>query len=200
MASRSRWPMSKPSAPRSRMYSATRHDARRWAPTPGALRSKSTRSSCKVGVIPSSTRPSSNPEARIETVISRTSDPAVDGPFGTTTTAELKRRSVRGGVVAVIGQGLTLVLQMCTAMVLARLLSPEDFGLQGMVFAMTGFLGLFREGGLGVASVQRQALTHEQTSTLFWVNVAVGSLIASPAPAAGPGVVGLLQGTRLSLG
>ena len=96
-----------------------------------------------------------------------------------------------------IGQGLTLVLQMCTAMVLARLLSPEDFGLQGMVFAMTGFLGLFREGGLGVASVQRQGLTHEQTSTLFWINVAMGVLLATAAAAAGPALAVFFKEPRL---
>ena len=96
-----------------------------------------------------------------------------------------------------LGQGLTLVLQTGTAVVLARLLSPEDFGLQGMVFAMTGLLGLFAEAGLGVASVQRQALTHEQTSTLFWVNVAVGVLLATAAAAAAPVLVVFFKEPRL---
>jgi len=139
---------------------------------------------------------SSNLEVLIESAPSK-AEAATDGLFGTTTTAELKQRSVRGGLVAVFGQGLALVLQTGTAMVLARLLSPEDFGLQGMVFAVSGFLGLFTEAGLGVASVQRQALTHEQTSTLFWINVAVGVLLATAAAAMAPVLVIFFKEPRL---
>ena len=54
---------------------------------------------------------------------------------------ELKRKSVRGGVVAVGAQGVKLVLQMGTVMLLARLLSPEDFGLTGMAATFTIFSG-----------------------------------------------------------
>src|SRR5262245_20859062 len=89
------------------------------------------------------------------------------------------------------------VLQTGSTMVLARLLSPEDFGVQGMVFAMTGFLNLFRDAGLGVASVQREVLTHEQTSTLFWINVAVGALLALVAVAIAPLLVIFYREPRL---
>ena len=60
---------------------------------------------------------------------------------------DLKRKSVVGGVAAVSAQGAKFALQTATMMVLARLLSPEDFGLQGMVVVVTGFLGLFRREG-----------------------------------------------------
>jgi O-antigen/teichoic acid export membrane protein len=92
---------------------------------------------------------------------------------------ELKRKSVRGGAVAVGAQGTKLVLQTGTVMLLARLLSPEDFGLTGMAATLTGFLGLFRDAGLGAATVQRREVTHEQLSTLFWINVAVGAGLAA---------------------
>src|SRR5271157_1341339 len=62
---------------------------------------------------------------------------------------ELKGKSVRGGVVAVGAQGVKLVLQMGTVMLLARLLSPQDFGLAGMAGTLMGFLALFRDAGLG---------------------------------------------------
>ena len=48
-----------------------------------------------------------------------------------------------GGVAAVSAQGAKFVVQTATIMVLARLLSPEDFGLQGMVVMVTGFVTLF---------------------------------------------------------
>jgi PST family polysaccharide transporter len=63
-------------------------------------------------------------------------------------------------------------------MVLSRLLDPKDFGLVGMVTALTGVLNLFRDFGLSAATVQRIEITEEQISTLFWVNVLVGGILA----------------------
>ena len=82
-------------------------------------------------------------------------------------------------------------------MVLARLLSPEDFGLQGMVVVVTGFLALFRDAGLGMATIQRLEVTHEQTSTLFWINVAVGAILATLCAALAPLVVAFYHEPRL---
>jgi len=63
-------------------------------------------------------------------------------------------------------------------MVLARLLDPKDFGLVGMVTAFTGVLALFRDFGLSSAAIQRETVTDEQLSTLFWINVLFGFLLA----------------------
>ena len=109
----------------------------------------------------------------------------------------LKRKSVRGGVVAVCAQGGKLVLQVATMMLLARLLSAEDFGLQGMATVLTGFLGIFREAGLGAATVQRLEVTHEQISTLFWINVAVGTTLATFSAVLAPVLVGFYGEPRL---
>jgi O-antigen/teichoic acid export membrane protein len=120
-----------------------------------------------------------------------------EGVFGRLPTGELKHQSVRGGGVAIIAQGLMFVLQTGSTMALARLLSPADFGLQGMVLAMTGFLTMFRDAGLSVASVQREVLTHEQTSTLFWINVAVGALLTAATAVLAPFLVGFYREPRL---
>lgn len=111
--------------------------------------------------------------------------------------ADLKRKSVVGGVAAVSAQGAKFVVQTATVMVLARLLSPEDFGLQGMVLVVIGFIGLFRDAGLGMATVQRHEVTHEQTSTLFWINVTVGAILATLCAALAPLVVRFYHEPRL---
>jgi hypothetical protein len=54
--------------------------------------------------------------------------------------ADVKRKSVVGGIAAVSAQGTIFVVQTATTMVLAGLLSLEEFGLQGMVLMVTGFL------------------------------------------------------------
>jgi len=56
--------------------------------------------------------------------------------------ADLKRKSVVGGVTAVSAQDAKFVVQTATTMVLAQLLSPEDFGLQKIVVVVTGFVTL----------------------------------------------------------
>lgn len=111
--------------------------------------------------------------------------------------ADLKRRSVRGGFATVSAQGLKFVIQTATTIVMARLLSPQDFGLQGMVVVVTGFLGLFQDAGLGMATVQRLEVTHEQTSTLFWINVALGVFLATLCAASAPILVAFYHEPRL---
>ncbi len=100
--------------------------------------------------------------------------------------ADLKGNSVRSGAITVVAQGLRFVLQTGAIMVLARLLSEDDYGVQAMVLAVTGVCNLFKDGGLSMATVQRERITHEQTSTLFWVNAAIGLAltlaVASIAP------------------
>jgi PST family polysaccharide transporter len=110
---------------------------------------------------------------------------------------ELKRKSVQGGFVAVCTQGTKLVLQIATLMLLARLLSAEDFGLQGMAVVLTGFLGQFRDAGLGAATVQRLVVTQDQISTLFWINVAVGVALATFTAVLAPGLVAFYHEPRL---
>src|SRR6266478_3053201 len=99
--------------------------------------------------------------------------------FAQPAVADLKRKSVVGGMAAVSALAMRIVLQTATTMVLARLLSPNDFGLQGMVVMLTGFLTLFGDPGLGMATIHRIEVTHEQTSTLFWINVALGAILAT---------------------
>ena len=54
------------------------------------------------------------------------------------------------------------------------LLDPKDFGLVAMVTVITGVYDLFTSAGLSTATIQRQSVTDEQISTLFWVNILVG--------------------------
>ncbi len=99
---------------------------------------------------------------------------------------DLKRKTARGALVSTFGQGSNFILRIGSMVVLARLLNPEDFGLVGMVTACTGFLSLFRDCGLSMATVQRASISREQTSTLFWINLAVGTVLAALCAAAAP--------------
>ena len=91
---------------------------------------------------------------------------------------DLKDRSVRGGIATVLGQVISFVIQIVSTTVLARLLVPDDFGLIAMVTAVTGFAVLFKDLGLSMATIQKTDITHEQISTLFWINLVFSCLVA----------------------
>jgi O-antigen/teichoic acid export membrane protein len=110
---------------------------------------------------------------------------------------ELKWKSVRGGFVSLCALGAKLVVQTATMVVLARLLSPEDFGLQGMAVVLTAFLANIKDAGLGAATIQRLEVTQEQISTLFWINVAVGATLATLTALLAPVVVAFYGEPRL---
>jgi len=80
---------------------------------------------------------------------------------------DLRRRSVRGALVTMLGQVGRFVIQFAGVATLARLLLPADFGLFGKTVALTGFITVIQTGGLSLATVQRARITHEQISMLF---------------------------------
>lgn len=110
---------------------------------------------------------------------------------------DLKAKTIRGGLARLFAQGATLILRLGSLMVLARQLGPIDFGLVGMVTAFTGVLSWFRDFGLSSAAVQRSSVTEEQLSTLFWINIAVGVLLAIVALVMAPGIAKFYHEPRL---
>jgi O-antigen/teichoic acid export membrane protein len=110
---------------------------------------------------------------------------------------DLKGRTLRGGLVAMSGQAATFVLSTVSLVVMARLLTPKDFGLVGMVTAVTGFLAIFKDGGLAMVTVQRSTITDEQISTLFWLNMLLGALMLGLCLAIAPILVAFYHEPRL---
>jgi O-antigen/teichoic acid export membrane protein len=111
--------------------------------------------------------------------------------------ADFKQKSVRGGAAAVMGQGFGMALQIGTTVILARLLSPTDYGLQAMVLTLTALFSLFKDAGLSVATVQRDTLTQEHISTLFWINVGLGTFLTIVVAALGPFLAAFYKDPRL---
>ena len=100
--------------------------------------------------------------------------------------ADLKGRSVRGGLLTLLSQGTRFVSTSIVTVVLARLLTPADFGLVAMVTSVTILGQAFADIGLSEATIQRQEINHDQVSMLFWINFAIGLaltlVMASLAP------------------
>lgn len=108
-------------------------------------------------------------------------------------------RAVSGGFVTALAQGMKFILNLASAVVLARLLSPGDFGLVAMAGALMPILRTFREGGLSTATVQKEGITHAQVSNLFWINLALGGLITLIGVALAPAISWFYKDERLTV-
>jgi O-antigen/teichoic acid export membrane protein len=109
----------------------------------------------------------------------------------------LKEKTIRAGFVKAWSQAGMFLLRIGTLMVLARLLEPKDFGLVAMVTVVTGVFQLFQDAGLSLATVQRPTITNDQISTLFWVNVLVGTFLGLLSLALAPVLVSFYHEPRL---
>jgi PST family polysaccharide transporter len=99
---------------------------------------------------------------------------------------DLGRMALRGGVVSVAMQYGNGILQILAAAVLARLLTPGDFGLVAIVTVLTSFASLLIDFGLGDVTTQRSKITPSQISSLFWISSGVGLAVAVALAAASP--------------
>ena len=90
----------------------------------------------------------------------------------------LKEKALRGLIWSAAekwgAQGATLL----SFVILARLLSPDDFGLVAMASVYVSFVGLFIDPGWGTALIQKESLDREHLDTSFWISVLVGSLLS----------------------
>jgi PST family polysaccharide transporter len=110
---------------------------------------------------------------------------------------DLKEKTIRGSFASLMGQGTNFAVGMVSLMVMARLLGPAEYGLVGMVMAFTGVLGMFRDFGLSSAAIQRPSLSDEEASTLFWINMLVGTGLAVLAALMAPAIAAFYHDRRL---
>lgn len=110
---------------------------------------------------------------------------------------DLKSRTVRGGAATAATQAGLFLVKCVSVPLLARLLTPADFGLVAMVTVITDFIVIFEDAGLSMATVQRSRITQEQISTLFWVNAALGLGLTVFTAALAPGIAWFYGDHRL---
>ena len=98
----------------------------------------------------------------------------------------LRRLAVRGAGVTVFSQGVVFAVQLIATVVLARLLTPSDFGVVIMVTTFSLLLMNFGQNGYTEAVIQREEIDQLLASNLFWINFGVGLVLAIGFAAAGP--------------
>lgn len=109
----------------------------------------------------------------------------------------LGQRAVSGGVITALAQVVKFALTLGSTVALARMLSPEDFGLVAMTGALMTVLRVFRQGGLSTATVQKAQVTQAQVSNLFWINLGFGIVLAMIGAGLAPVVAWFFRDERL---
>ena len=101
-----------------------------------------------------------------------------DGTFHPIATGGgLRRTAVRGAGASIAGSASNFAVQIGSVVILARLLTPADFGVVTMV---TTFSLLFRSFGLNGFTeliMQREEITDSLASNLFWINLGIGAIL-----------------------
>jgi PST family polysaccharide transporter len=88
---------------------------------------------------------------------------------------DLARAGARGALVTVLSQAVRFVLRFGSVVVLARLLTPQDFGLVAMATTVAGIAEIIRDFGLSSAAIQSRSLSDQERTNLFWINVGIGA-------------------------
>jgi PST family polysaccharide transporter len=89
----------------------------------------------------------------------------------------LKQEIARGVGWSTLGQLVQQTLSLTSLFVLGHLLTPEDYGIVGMVTIFSGFAVVLVDVGFNRALIQQTRLLPEQTSTVFWLGLGVGGVV-----------------------
>ena len=89
----------------------------------------------------------------------------------------LKKKAASGMVWTALQKYSTMFIQFISGIILARLLTPYDYGCIGMLSIFMVLAESFIDGGFGSALIQKKRPTQEDYSTIFWWNIGVALLM-----------------------
>jgi len=121
----------------------------------------------------------------------------------------LRRTAVRGAGATIAGQACNVAVQIGSVAILARLLTPADFGIVTMVTTFSLLFRSFGQNGFTELIMQREELTHSLASNLFWISLGIGTFLALAFASSGSllarfyhnsAVVQVTEGMSLTIG
>ena len=114
-------------------------------------------------------------------------------------TKSLRQRTLAGlrwnGATQVLGQAF----QFGFSVALARLLTPAEFGLVGMILVFTGFASSLADFGMGASLIQKPLVSQALLNSVFWLNLAAGAILTLLFSATAPLIAWFYQEPRLTL-
>ena len=90
----------------------------------------------------------------------------------------LTQETLKGLFWMFSGTGIQFILRLLVLIVLARLLTPQDFGLVGAAMVIVSFSEIFSQLGVGPAIVQRSQLKKTHLCVAFFISIISGLILA----------------------
>lgn len=84
------------------------------------------------------------------------------------------------------GRAIQVLLQLASISVLARVLTPEDFGLMAVIGIVTTFAQFFLDMGMNTALIQKENLEDQHSNSVFWASVGLSIIITTTINALSP--------------
>lgn len=91
--------------------------------------------------------------------------------------SNIKQKAASGMVWTAIQKYSTMVIQFLSGIILARLLTPHDYGCIGMLTIFMVLSETFIDGGFGDALIQKKRPTQEDYSTIFFWNLGMAAVL-----------------------
>jgi PST family polysaccharide transporter len=110
----------------------------------------------------------------------------------------VRRLSAKAAGATVLSSGLALAIQTASTVVLARLLTPDDFGVVAMVTTFSLLLVSFGGNGFTEAVIQCEEITRGLASNLFWITVGIGTLLTVGFAALGSALAWFYRDPRVA--
>jgi O-antigen/teichoic acid export membrane protein len=107
--------------------------------------------------------------------------------------SELGKKIVSGTLWVTIDRLGTMSLQFVANLMLARLLTPEDFGCIGMLAIFITVSNVFIDAGFGSALIQNKNVTQQDYSTIFYWNLFFSSFLYLGLFIAAPYIAGFFN-------
>lgn len=89
----------------------------------------------------------------------------------------LKKKTVKGVAWTSLNQAVSMGFGFVIGVILARLLSPDDYGLLAMIGVFNAIAMAFINSGFGNALIRKPTLTEDDNTTAFLFNIVVGLLM-----------------------
>ena len=83
----------------------------------------------------------------------------------------LKEKTAKGLMWGTISNGAQLVLGTLFGIFLARILSPSDYGMVGLLTVFSQIASVLQDSGFRTALANRREIVHEDYNAVFWFNV-----------------------------
>lgn len=112
--------------------------------------------------------------------------------------SELKNKTAKTLKWNTIDRVATQVLYGLSGIVLANLLSKEDFGLVGVLAVFQSFAILFVDSGFGAALLQKKEPDNDDYSTVFWFNLGVSAAVYAILYFSAPYIAGFFNAPPLT--